>query len=440
VEHVNSIIHAKWIIPVEPDQTVYENHSVTIKNGRIHSILPTDETIKKYTSQEITTLNEHALIPGFVNTHTHAAMSLFRGLADDLPLMTWLNEHIWPAEAAWVNHDFVQDGTQLAIAEMLRSGTTCFNDMYFFPNEVARAASEYGIRAAVGIILIDFPTIWAKDTDEYFQKGLDVYEYYKNDPLISFTFAPHAPYTVSDEPLKRTKKLSEELNLPIHIHVQETEDEIAQSMTQHNERPLKRLAKLDLLSPKLLAVHMTQITSAEIEQLAISGCHVIHCPESNLKLASGYCPVVSLMKANVNVALGTDSAASNNDLCMLGEMRTAALLAKAVVKDAAALPAHSALRMATLNGAKALGLDNEIGSLTPGKAADMAAINLGELESQPVYDPVSQIVYTTNRNQVTDVWVAGKALLKNRTLTTMDIAEIKNKTTLWKNKIANGRP
>ncbi|VAW84616.1 S-adenosylhomocysteine deaminase; Methylthioadenosine deaminase [hydrothermal vent metagenome] len=436
MEHVNSIIHAKWIIPVEPDQTVYENHSMTIKNGRIHSILPTDETIKKYTSQEITTLSEHALIPGFVNTHTHAAMSLFRGLADDLPLMTWLNEHIWPAEAAWVNYDFVQDGTQLAIAEMLRSGTTCFSDMYFFPDEVARAASEYGIRAAVGIILIDFPTIWAKDTDEYFQKGLDVREYYRNDPLISFTFAPHAPYTVSDEPLKRTKKLSEELNLPIHIHVQETEDEIAQSMTQHNERPLKRLVKLDLLSPKLLAVHMTQLTSTEIEQLAINGCHVIHCPESNLKLASGFCPVVELMKANVNVALGTDSAASNNDLCMLSEMRTAALLAKAVAKDAAALPAHSALRMATLNGAKALGLENEIGSLILGKAADMVAINLGELESQPVYDPISQIVYTANRNQVTDVWVAGKTLLKNRTLTTMDITEIKDKTIQWKNKIA----
>jgi len=438
VEHVNSIIHAKWIIPVEPDQTVYENYSLTIKNSRIHSLLPTDETIKKYTSHDITTLSKHALIPGFVNTHTHAAMSLFRGLADDLPLMTWLNEHIWPAEAMWVNYDFVQDGTQLAIAEMLRSGTTCFNDMYFFPNEVARAASKYGIRAAVGIILIDFPTIWAKDTDEYFQKGLDVYEHYRNDPLISFTFAPHAPYTVSDEPLKRTKKLSEELNFPIHIHVQETEDEIAQSMTHHNERPLKRLAKLDLLSPKLLAVHMTQLTPAEIEQLATHGCHVIHCPESNLKLASGYCPVVSLMNANVNVALGTDSAASNNDLCMLGEMRTAALLAKAVAKDAAALPAHSALRMATLNGAKALGLADTIGSLIPGKAADITAINLGELESQPVYNPLSHIVYTANRNQVTDVWVAGKALLKNRTLTTMDIAEIKNKTVLWKNKITTG--
>ncbi len=438
MEHVNSIIHAKWIIPVEPDQTVYEDYSLTIKNGRIHALLPTDETLKKYTSDDITTLSEHALIPGLVNTHTHAAMSLFRGLADDLPLMTWLNEHIWPAEATWVNTDFVQDGTQLAIAEMLRSGTTCFSDMYFFPNEVARLASKYGIRAAVGIILIDFPTIWAKDTDEYFHKGLEVHQHYRNDPLISFTLAPHAPYTVSDEPLKRTKKLSEELNLPIHIHVQETEDEIAQSMTQHNERPLKRLAKLNLLSPKLLAVHMTQLTSAEIEQLAISGCHVIHCPESNLKLASGYCPVASLIKANVNVALGTDSAASNNDLCMLGEMRTAALLAKAVAKDAAALPAHSALRMATLNGAKALGLENEIGSLTPGKAADIAAINLGELESLPVYDPISHIVYTANRNQVTDVWVAGKALLKNRTLTTIDIAEIKNKTTLWKNKIANG--
>jgi len=439
VEHVDSIIHAKWIIPVEPDKTVYENYSLTIKNARIHTLLPTEETIKQYKSHETTTLDEHALIPGLVNAHTHAAMSLFRGLADDLPLMTWLNEHIWPAEAAWVNYDFVQDGSQLAIAEMLRSGTTCFNDMYFFPNEVARVASECGIRAAVGIILIDFPTIWAKDADEYFQKGLEVYEYYKSNPLISFTFAPHAPYTVSNEPLKRVKNLSDELGLPIHMHVQETEDEVAQSKVQHSERPLQRLAKLDLLSPRFLAVHTTQLTSTEIEQLATSGSHVIHCPESNLKLASGYCPVVSLMEAGVNVALGTDGAASNNDLCMLGEMRTAALLAKAVAKNAAALPAHSALRMATLNGAKALGLESEIGSLTPGKAADITAINLGELESQPIYNPISQVVYTANRNQVTDVWVAGKILLKNRILTTMDIAEIKLKTNAWKNKIYTGR-
>ncbi len=439
MEHVDSIIHAKWIVPVEPDQTVYENYSLTIKNARIHTLLPTEETIKQYKSHETTTLSEHALIPGLVNAHTHAAMSLFRGLADDLPLMTWLNEHIWPAEAAWVNYDFVQDGSQLAIAEMLRSGTTCFSDMYFFPNEVARAASECGIRAAVGIILIDFPTIWAKDADEYFQKGLEVYEYYKSNSLISFTFAPHAPYTVSDEPLKRVKNLSDELGLPIHMHVQETEDEVAQSKVQHSERPLQRLAKLDLLSPRFLAVHTTQLTPTEIEQLATSGSHVIHCPESNLKLASGYCPVVSLMQAGVNVALGTDGAASNNDLCMLGEMRTAALLAKAVAKNAAALPAHSALRMATLNGAKALGLESEIGSLTPGKAADITAINLGELESQPIYNPISQIVYTANRNQVTDVWVAGKILLRNRILTTMDITEIKLKTSAWKNKICMAR-
>ena len=435
MEHVDSIIHAKWIIPVEPDEVIYENYSLTIKNGRIHSILPRAETSKQYESHETVDLSEHALIPGLVNAHTHAAMSLFRGLADDLPLMTWLNEHIWPAEATWVNYDFVRDGTQLAIAEMVRSGTTCFSDMYFFPNEVAKAASDCGMRAAVGMILIDFPTIWAKDTNEYFQKGLEVHEYYRNDPLISFTFAPHAPYTVSDEPLERAKALSEELDIPIHIHVQETEDEVAQSMAQHEERPLQRLTKLDLLSPKLLAVHMTQLTSAEIEQLATTGCHVIHCPESNLKLASGFCPVASLLNAGVNVALGTDGAASNNDLCMLGEMRSAALLAKAVAKNAAALPAHSALRMATLNGAKALGLSHETGSLTPGKAADITAIDLGELESQPVYNPISHIVYTANRNQVTDVWVAGKALLRNRTLTTIDISEIKQKTKTWQAKI-----
>ena len=434
--HADTVINARWIIPVEPDGIVHEHHSLIIQDGKILDLLPTARAKTLY--QGITTLNldEHALIPGLVNAHTHAAMSLFRGLADDLPLMNWLNDHIWPAENTWVSYEFAHDGTQLAIAEMLRGGTTCFNDMYFFADATARVASNAGMRTAIGLIIIDFPTVWASDAQEYLNKGLELHDQYRNDPLISTIFAPHAPYTVSDQPLSHIQTLAEELDIPVHIHVHETADEIVKSHEQYNGRPLQRLERLGLLTPRLLAVHMTQLLDDEIEQCAAAGAHVIHCPESNLKLASGFCPVHKLQKAGVNVALGTDGAASNNDLDMFGEMRTAALLAKAVANDASAVPAATALRMATLNGARALGLDDKIGSLVIGKAADVTAIHLGDIESTPLYHPVSQLVYATGRDKVTDVWVSGKQLLKDRVLVTLDEHTIREKVQSWQRKIA----
>jgi len=436
---IDTLIHARWIIPVEPDNVVLEHHSLAIADGRIEAIAPRDEVDARFQPRVVLELDRgHALIPGLINAHTHAAMSLFRGLADDLPLMQWLGDHIWPAEGRWINSQFVYDGTLLASAEMLRGGTTCFNDMYFFPDEAARAAAHAGIRAVVGLIMIDFPTAWAASPDEYLSKGLALHDRYRNDPLIRTAFAPHAPYTVSDQPLQRVRTLSDELDLPIHMHVHETADEIGQSEEHHRQRPLQRLEKLGLLSPRLLAVHMTQLDDAEIENYARAGGHVIHCPESNLKLASGFCPVHRLIGAGVNVALGTDGAASNNDLDMFGEMRTAALLAKAVSNDARAVPAATALRMATLNGARALGIDAETGSLVPGKAADVVAVDLGSLESRPVYHPVSQIIYATNRERVTDVWVAGRHVLKERRLTTMDEPAILAATQAWQEKIAEG--
>jgi len=433
---VDTLIHSRWIAPVEPDTTIHERHSLAIQEGRILDILPTEQVHSLYVADVEHTLDHHLLIPGLVNAHTHAAMALLRGLADDLPLQEWLNEHIWPAESRWVNEEFVHDGTQLAMAEMLRCGTTCFNDMYFFPDITARAAANCGMRACVGLIVLDFPTVWAHDADEYISKGLAVHDQYRGDPLITTLFAPHAPYTVSDKPLEHLRVLSDELDIGIHMHIHETPDEVDTAIELTGKRPLSRLHELDLISPAMLAVHMTQLSTGEISDYAATGGHVVHCPESNLKLASGYCPVQALNTAGINVALGTDGAASNNDLDMLGEMRTAALLGKAVSNDASALPAHEVLRMATLNGANALGLGEHTGSLVKGKWADVTAVRLDTIESQPVYDPVSQLVYACGREQVTDVWIAGKHLLKDRRLTTLDDNDILERTREWQTRIS----
>jgi 5-methylthioadenosine/S-adenosylhomocysteine deaminase len=434
-ESVDTLIHARWVIPVEPEHTFLEHSSIAIRNGRILAILPTAKARQQYLARATVELPEHALIPGLVNAHTHAAMSLFRGLADDRPLMEWLNKHIWPAESRWVSPEFVFEGTQLAIAEMLKSGTTCFSDMYFFSEAAAQAVRDSGMRAVIGLILIDFPTAYAQTADEYIDKGLRLHDELRNDPLIRTAFAPHAPYSVSDGPLSRIRTINNELNLPLHIHLHETAHEVDEAIARNGKRPFARLDALDMVTPTLAAVHMTQLDAPEITRLAEAGASVVHCPESNLKLASGFCPVHRLLTAGVNVALGTDGAASNNDLDMLGEMRTAALLAKAVSQEATAVPAHTALRMATLNGARALGLDNETGSLKPGKAADITAVDLSVLPSQPVYDPVSQIVYTATREQVTDVWVAGRHLLASRALATVDENAVLHQARLWRDKI-----
>lgn len=432
---VDTLIHGRWIAPVEPDNTVHEYHSLAVHEGRIVEILPTGQARARYSATTEHDCDRHLLIPGLVNAHTHAAMTLLRGLADDLPLHDWLSNHIWPAESRWVNEEFVHDGVQLAIAEMLRCGTTCFNDMYFFPDVTARVAVSCGMRASVGLIVLDFPTVWASDANEYISKGLAVHDHYRGDPLIHTLFAPHAPYTVSDAPLQHIRVLADELDIGIHMHVHETAEETEKAMELTGMRPLARLHELGLVAPNLVAVHMTQLSTEEIAAFAVTGGHVVHCPESNLKLASGLAPVQALLGAGVNVALGTDGAASNNDLDMLGEMRTAALLGKVVANDASALPAHTVLRMATLNGATALGLGQETGSLVPGKWADVAAVDMDTLETRPLYDPVSQLVYACGREQVTDVWVAGQQLLKRRRLTTLDDNDILARTHAWQARI-----
>lgn len=433
---VDTLIHARWIIPVEPESVTYEHHTLVIDSGKIIDLLPTGLAKQKYQGTTTENLENHALLPGLINCHTHAAMTLMRGIADDLPLMDWLQNHIWPLEQKWMSEAFVKDGTDLAIAEMILGGTTCFNDMYFFPEITAGQAVHHGIRAKVGLIVIDFPSVWAENSDEYIEKGLALHEQLRLSDLCSTAFAPHAPYTVSDEPLQKIRTLADELELPIHIHVHETLHEVEQAQAQTGQRPLQRLQELGILNPSLIAVHMTQLTDEEISLFAESGAHIVHCPESNLKLASGFCPVSRCLAAGINVALGTDGAASNNDLDMFGEMRTAALLGKAVAADASAIPAVTALRMATINGAKALGLDTCCGSLSVGKSADVIAIDLDYLETQPLYCPVSQIVYATSRQQVTDVWVAGKRLLKQRQLTTFHLEDLKARITAWQHRLS----
>lgn len=432
---IDTLICARWVIPVEPRGAVLRDHAVAVDGGRIVAILPADAARVRYRALNNHDLDSHALLPGLVNAHTHAAMTLFRGLADDLPLMDWLNNHIWPAEQRWVSPRFVADGSRLAFAEMIRGGTTCFGDMYFFPEQTAEAAAEAGLRALLGLVYIDFPTAWARDADEYFGKALAVHDRYKNHPLIRTAFAPHSPYTVSDGPLTKINTLALELGIPIHMHVHETEEEVAQGIEQHGRRPLERLGDLGLLGPHLIAVHMTQLEWADIELVAGQGVHVTHCPESNLKLASGFCPVTDLLGAGVNVALGTDGAASNNDLDMISEMRSAALLAKGLARDTRALPAAQVLSMATLGAARSLGMDSLIGSLVTGKQADVIAIDLNRPETQPVYDPVTQIVYSADRTQVTDVWVAGRQLLRDRELLTVNEAEVLARAEEWAAKI-----
>lgn len=435
MQHIDTLIQASWIIPVEPDDTVFEDSTLAIHDGKIIDILPTSEAENKYRAQFNQQLDNHALIPGLINAHTHTPMSLMRGLADDLNLMEWLQKHIWPAEEKWVSAKFVRDGAELAIVEMIRGGITCFNDMYFFPDEVARTASQIGIRACVGLIIIDFPSAWAGNAEEYLHKGLEVHDQFRENSLITTAFAPHAPYTVSDKPLESISMYANELDIQIHMHVHETAHEVTQAVEQHGKRPLKRLRELGLVTPKLLAVHMTQLSNDEISMIADNKAHVIHCPESNLKLASGFCPVNSLLEAGVNVSLGTDGAASNNDLDMFGEMRIAALLAKTVTKDASVLPASEALKMATLNGAKALAIDEWTGSLVIGKSADITAVNLGDPETQPLYNPISTIVYAAGREKVTNVWVAGKQLLKDRMLTTIDEQAVLANASHWRENI-----
>lgn len=432
---LDCLLLPKWLVPVEPAGVVLKNYALGIRGDRIALIAPREQALKQPCA-DIRELPNTLLTPGLINTHAHGAMSLFRGIADDTPLDIWLNKHIWPAEAKWVDADFVRDGTRLAIAEQLKSGISCFSDMYFYPGTVCKEVHDSGIRAQITVPLLEFPVPGSRNSDETLRQTLQAFDDFKHHPRLSIGFGPHAPYTVGDDKLQEVVMLAAQLNAPIQMHVHETAHEVQQSLKQYGERPLARLNRLGLLGPRFQAVHMTQVTDEDLALLVHSNSSVIHCPESNLKLASGFCPIERLWNAGVNVALGTDGAASNNNLDLLSETRTAALLAKAVAQSASAMDAHRALRMATLNGARAMGIEAQTGSLEVGKLADITAFNFNDLSVQPVYDPVSQLIYAASRNCVEHLWVGGKQLLKDRQLVRMDEQKIIATSQTWARKIS----
>ncbi len=434
-EKIDLLIEARWLIPIIPPGVTLENHAVAVHGERIVAVLPIEMARARFEPERTVALPQHVLIPGLINLHTHAAMTLMRGIADDLPLKEWLETRIWPAEAKHVSAAFVRDGTALACAEMLRGGITCFNDMYFFPEAAAEAALEMGMRASLGMVTLEFPTNYAADAEDYLSKGLAARDRLRNEPLVTFCMAPHAPYTVADKTLERIVTLAAQLDLPIHIHLHETRAEVAEGLAQHGIRPLERLHRLGLLGPGLIAVHAVHLDDTEIGLLAQQGCAVAHCPTSNMKLASGIAPIAALKAAGVRVGLGTDGAASNNRLDLFQEMRHAALLAKVSSGDAARLDAHSVLRMATLDGAAALGLDALTGSIEAGKAADLCAVRLDAVETSPCYDPASHLVYAAGRELVSHVWVAGRQKLHDGVLLEYDTGRLLAAAKLWQNKL-----
>ena len=431
------LLFPRLLVPVRPRLQVLEQMAVVIEGEHISAVIPRSEALARYETATRIELPEHVLMPGFINMHTHSAMSLLRGYADDLNLQVWLNDHIWPVEKAYLGPGFVHDGAMLAIAEMLRGGTTFFNDLYFFPEVTAAAAVEAGMRACIGLPVIDVPTIWATNENDYIDKGLEVCASWQSEPLISTSFAPHAPYSVGDAALGRIAELSESLDLRVHMHVLESSWEISESLQRHGKATLERLDDIGILNERLLAVHMTQLNGTDLEALSETGVNVIHCPESNLKLGNGICPVARLLEHNVNLALGTDGAASNNNLNLLAESRGAALLAKGYSADPCVLDAFQTLEMLTINAARALGKEHQLGSVEAGKQADLCAIRLDSLQTTPMYDVVSHLIYAASSQQVTHVWVNGRMLLQDKQFLHLDTGDIMDRANYWAKRIAS---
>lgn len=432
------LLSPEWIAPVAPDPVVLQGHGVLVCDGAIEALAPLDALREQHPDTSLLPLPGHLLTPGFINLHTHAAMSLLRGIGDDLPLERWLRERIWPAEKALVSPTFVHDGALLAGVEMVMGGTTCFNDMYFFPEAALQAALELGMRSVHGIVVVGFPTAYASTASEYLRKGFALRDAMRDEPLASFCIAPHAPYTAGDETLSKVATLAQETGLPVHIHLHETLGEIQESLSTHGVRPFERLMRLGLVGPELIAVHGVHLDEAEILQMARCGATVAHCPHSNLKLGSGIAPISRMRDAGLRVGIGTDGSASNNRLDLLGEARTATLLAKGSSGDAGTWPASEVLRAMTLDAATALGLQDRIGSIEPGKRADLVAIDLSAAELQPVYDPIGQLVYAAGRQHVHHVWVDGKPVVWKRQLAGERAAQAASdalgRTSVWQNR------
>ena len=438
------LISPEWIAPVASGPDILVGHTVIVQADRITGVLPREAASQLHPEAVHQELPGHLLIPGLVNAHTHAAMALLQGAADDLPLERWLTERIWPMEGALMSEEFVHDGTILACHEMLMGGITTFNDMYFYPQACARAALSLGMRAVLGIVVIDFPTAYGSGPQDYLAKGLALRDAMRHEDLISFTLAPHAPYSVADAALTDVARLCAELQLPVHMHVHETEQEVAEHLERYGVRPLHRLERLGLLGPELIAVHAVHLNEAEMQLLARHGASVVHCPHSNLKLGSGIAPVARMLELGINLAIGTDGSASNNRLDLLQETRTASLLAKGASKDAAVFGAHRALRAATLDAARALGCADRIGSIEPGKQADLVSIDLATHTVQPIHDPIAHLIFSTGRESVTNVWIAGQSVVVKRQMANARardaLADMRARKVMWHNRLGQFVP
>ncbi len=433
------IVRTQYLITMNKKDEIIENGAVVVEEGRIKDIAEFTEILKKYKEPSIPIYgNSHSvLMPGFINTHTHAAMVLFRGIADDLPLKQWLTEHIWPREAKFLSPEFVYDGTLLASLEMLKSGTTTFNDMYFFTESIAEASKKLGIRAVIGQGVLDFPTASGKGADEYLKKAEEFIEKYGSDELITPAIAPHAIYTCSRETLLKSKELALKNSVPIHIHLSETFHEVEECIKEHGKRPVKYLDEIGFLEGKITAAHSVWLDDEEINIMAERGIGVSHCIESNLKLSSGIAPVARMIKKGVKVSMGTDGAASNNNLDLLEEISIAAKVQKGITADPTVLDVKTCMKMLTVWAAESLGIESETGSIEIGKKADMILLNLRKPHLQPVYDIYSTIIYSAKASDIEDVFVNGIPVILNGRHQFVDEDEIIDKALWWAERIRN---
>ncbi len=421
-EPVSLLLTAAWVLPLTPGEEVFAPGAVAIKGNRLAAVGPLKEITGRFAAGRCLNYPRGLILPGLINAHTHAAMALFRGLADDLPLEEWLNSHIFPAEKH-LDYDFVYWGTRLAVAEMLLSGTTTFCDMYLFTDAVARAVADTGIRAVVGVVLYDFPSPNYGPPDNGLRFTEELCRTYAGHPRVRVAVEPHAVYTCSPDLLQKSKALADKHNTRWIIHLSETAREMADCLEHYGDSPVGHLHRLGLLTANTVADHAVALTDRDMDLLADSGAGVVHCPESNMKLASGMAPVADLLARGVPVGLGTDGCASNNNLDMLTEMDTAAKLAKVRELDPTVLPARQALALATRTGARVLGLEGEVGMLAPGFKADLVVIDLDQPHLTPLYDPYSHLVYAATGADVQTVVVEGKILVEDRQLLAFDVTE-----------------
>ena len=434
-KNASIIISASWIFTSNSEGQLLSDYSIVIENDKIIDLVPQDKVFDEYEANDTYQLTDHILIPGLINTHTHAAMSLFKGFADDLPLQDWLNDYIWPAEKEFINSSFVKDGSILALSEMIKSGVTTFNDMYFFPDATAEAVKELGVRSNIGLIVLDFPTNYATDPEDYLLKGFEFRDKWRNEELITTSIAPHAPYSVSDEAFTLINTYSEELSINIHTHLHETQWEIEDSIEKYGITPVQRLNNLGIIGPSLMAVHCVHLNDQDMATLAKNKVSIVHNPSSNMKLGSGISDIAKMLKQNLNISLGTDSSASNNRIDIMEEMRLAALLIKGSTKSPELFSANEAIKMATINGAKALGLESIIGSIEKNKKADLVAIDLNSIENQPIYNPLTTLVYSSSRSDVSYVWIDGEIKLKDKKLVKIDEERIIQLAKKWQRKL-----